>query len=60
MRVDRQEFFEKNWIPYNDDTLAKYNDGWTFSELKRGEEFIVEEYQKQHKNYFNLQNTNFH
>ena len=59
MKVDRKIFFENNWIEYNRENLKKYNNGWTFSEIRLGKEFVIEEYKENYELYFNLQKDNF-
>lgn len=60
MRVNREKFFKINNIEYIQENIDKYNNGWTFSEIKKWEEFIIEDYKKDLEIYFNLQNENLH
>lgn len=51
MRVDKQDFFRNNWIDFTNQNIKRYNEGWTFSEIKSGKEFIIQDYDT----FFNLQ-----
>jgi hypothetical protein len=59
MKVNRKDFFNKNNIEYNKENLLKYNNGWSFSEIRKGEQFIEKEYKENFDLYFNLQKENF-
>ena len=59
MKVDRKIFFEKNNIEFTKENLKKYNNGWSFSEIRNWKEFIIKEYKENFDLYFNLQKENF-
>jgi len=59
MKVNRKDFFNKNNIEYNKENLLKYNQWWTFSEIKKWELYIEKEYKENFDLYFNLQKENF-
>lgn len=48
-RVKRKTFFKLHHINYTEDIEKKYSAGWTLDEIKKGKEYIIEDYNKEVK-----------
>ena len=55
-RVKYKTFFALHWLSCDDEIITKYKNWRTLEELRRWEEFIKNNFEKEKKAFFNLQN----
>jgi len=50
-RVKKKKFFEMHNINYDKRVESLYNSWWTLDEIKKGKEYIQEDYEKEVKTF---------
>ena len=58
MKVNLEKLFNKMWVDYNEENKTLFNNWWSFSEIKKWEEFLIKWFEEDKKFFFNLQNGN--
>lgn len=56
MKVNLEKLFNKMWVDYNEENKTLFNNWRSFSEIKKGEEFLIKWFEEDKKFFFNLQN----